>query len=347
MPAATSGVTTLTLDGDNAGANTITGEVTDNGSGQLSLNKIGSGTWVLENVACTGNTTVSGGTLRLDMTSGAATVGAATTVTVSSDATLELAGTVASLSSGADRENIVNDSSAPAGLLVSGTNQIVGVVSGSGNLVVGNGSTPAQLTATQILQNTLTIGDGSSVSIVPSGGGEDSASTAVASKSSNSAAAASSDLSSTDSSVGESDVETIQSAIDFGEISISIGEILEDRIVNDDRMAAEDPALNMALLDGRVMTELANIESAPSFGTAGSDSGTITLSGEPSGFSSGSGINFTASPARGARTVIAVVVCVGRYRRGRRDSVGLEGGLHRPSVGSTAAPRSTLNAIAI
>ena len=45
------------------------------------------------------------------------------------------------------------------------------------------------------------------------------------------------------------------------------------------------------------MTELANIESDPPSGLAGTGAGTITLTGELSGFSTGSGISFTASPA--------------------------------------------------
>ena len=41
----------------------------------------------------------------------------------------------------------------------------------SGNTTVGDGTNAASLTATQILQNTLTINAGSTVTIAPSGSG--------------------------------------------------------------------------------------------------------------------------------------------------------------------------------
>ncbi len=180
----------------------------------------------------------------------------------------------------------------------------LGAISGSGNLTVGNGSSAAQLTATQILQNSLIIGAGSTVMIVPSSSGGSSAahSSAVASSGSSSAttgsaAVASSDLSSSDSSSGNTDIGAIQSAIDSGEISNIMGEILENRIFNDDRMAAEDPALNVALLDGRVMTELANLESDSWSGSAETGPGTISLDAGPSGFDSGADADLTAGPA--------------------------------------------------
>ena len=46
-PGATSGVTTLTLNGANTGANTIRGILADNGAGQLAVTKGGSGLWIL------------------------------------------------------------------------------------------------------------------------------------------------------------------------------------------------------------------------------------------------------------------------------------------------------------
>jgi len=64
-PAATSGVTTLTLAGTNTGANTISGVLADNGAGQLALSAQG-GNWVLAGAnTFSGATTVSGGTLQV------------------------------------------------------------------------------------------------------------------------------------------------------------------------------------------------------------------------------------------------------------------------------------------
>ncbi len=102
--------------------------------------------------------TVSGGTLRFKVTSGAATVGSGVVATVSNTATLELAGSVSAFSSSdspAHRVNIANSSSAAAGLLVSGTNQQVGNIDGNGTTSVAAG---AGLTANHIIQAALVIG---------------------------------------------------------------------------------------------------------------------------------------------------------------------------------------------
>ncbi|NQW99713.1 autotransporter-associated beta strand repeat-containing protein, partial [bacterium] len=58
---------TLTLDGTSTGANTIAGVVSDNGVGVMTLNKTGTGTWILsgEN-SYTGGTTISAGKLRIN-----------------------------------------------------------------------------------------------------------------------------------------------------------------------------------------------------------------------------------------------------------------------------------------
>jgi fibronectin-binding autotransporter adhesin len=97
---------------------------------------------------------VSGGALRFNVASGAATVGTGVTATVSSSATLELAGSASALSGGANRVNVTNNSAAP-GILVSGTHQQVGNIDGSGTTQVIAGS---DLTANHIIQGALTIG---------------------------------------------------------------------------------------------------------------------------------------------------------------------------------------------
>ena len=105
---------------------------------------------------------VNAGTLRFNNTTGAATIGAGSTVKVSASAVLELAGTFSGLSStasAASRVHVVNSgslaSSPPGELLVSGTHQQVGAIDGTGDTVVNAGS---DLTANRIIQNSLVIG---------------------------------------------------------------------------------------------------------------------------------------------------------------------------------------------
>jgi len=134
----TSSPTTLTLNGSNTGANTISGVLSDNGSAQLAVAVGGTGVWVY----CGATNTYSGGT------------------TIAPGATLELAGSVATLTSSM---NIANAGT----LMICGNNQVVGTVTGSGNTAVNCGS----LTAYQIRQNSLTIGSGATVTLLASGSG--------------------------------------------------------------------------------------------------------------------------------------------------------------------------------
>jgi fibronectin-binding autotransporter adhesin len=155
-PGATSGITTLTLDGDNTGANTINGVLADNGSAQLAVTKSGSGVWILSGAnTYSGDTTVLGGTLKFNITSGTPTIATGVTATVASGATLELAGSVSALgTTGGNRVHVVNNSTS-SGVVVSGTNQVVGAIDGSGTTQVNAGS---DLTADHIIQDALTIG---------------------------------------------------------------------------------------------------------------------------------------------------------------------------------------------
>jgi autotransporter-associated beta strand protein len=155
-PAATSGITTLTLNGPNTGANMISGVLADNGAGQLAVTKDGAGLWILSGAnTYSGNTTVLGGTLKFNVTSGTPTIAAGVTATVASGATLELAGSVSALgTAGGNRVHIVNGSTA-SGIVVSGTNQVVGGIDGAGNTQVNAGS---DLTADHIIQSALLIG---------------------------------------------------------------------------------------------------------------------------------------------------------------------------------------------
>ena len=75
---ANSGLTTLTLNGANTGANTIAGVLRDNGSAKLAVSTSDGGTWRLPGPKTfTGGIGVSGGTLRLAATTGTPTIGGA------------------------------------------------------------------------------------------------------------------------------------------------------------------------------------------------------------------------------------------------------------------------------
>ncbi|HEV2971173.1 MAG TPA: autotransporter-associated beta strand repeat-containing protein [Pirellulales bacterium] len=176
-PGPTTGTTTLALNGGNTGTNTIHGVLADHGAGLLAVSKSGAGVWILSGAnTYSGGTTVTagtlefdtaptlsnnstfqinGGTLRFKATSGAASVGTGAAANVASGATLELAGSVAALASGLNRVNISNSSTSPAGVLVSGTNQVVGNIGGTGSTQVNAGSS---LTANHIVQSALLIG---------------------------------------------------------------------------------------------------------------------------------------------------------------------------------------------
>jgi autotransporter-associated beta strand protein len=130
-----------------------------NGGGTLT--KSGGGTLELAGAPSLGNNSsvnVSGGTLRLNVTpesGGSASVGTGVTATITNQATLELAGSVSALASGAHRVRIINNSSAAAGVLVTGTNQIVGNIDGAGTTQVNAGS---DLSASHIVESALIIG---------------------------------------------------------------------------------------------------------------------------------------------------------------------------------------------
>jgi autotransporter-associated beta strand protein len=98
---------------------------------------------------------ISGGKLRFNVASGSASVGTGAVALVDNNAVLELAGSVSALSSGSHGVDILNNSTADAGVLVSGTNQKVGGIDGSGTTQVNAGG---DLTANHIIQSALVIG---------------------------------------------------------------------------------------------------------------------------------------------------------------------------------------------
>jgi hypothetical protein len=112
---------------------------------------------------------VNAGRLRFS-TSSSGAVGAGVSATIAAGATLELAGTASALAAGAYRVNVTdNGLTANSVLLVTGTNQQVGNIDGTGSVNVNAG---ASLTANHINQAALIIGGASgnsgSVVIAPS-----------------------------------------------------------------------------------------------------------------------------------------------------------------------------------
>jgi hypothetical protein len=151
----------LIFDGAGSGSVTVNGAVSI-GAGQRVV-KNSPGTLVVATAPTLGagsQLQISAGTMRFNVTTGTASVGAGATATVASGATLELAGAVSALSShasAASRVTITNNGQQTAGgkLLVSGQNQQVGGINGTGDTVVNSG---ASLTADHIVQNSLVIG---------------------------------------------------------------------------------------------------------------------------------------------------------------------------------------------
>jgi hypothetical protein len=136
--------------------------------GGMTLTKAGAGTLRVNsapNLASNSALLVNAGTVRF-APSAAAIVGTGVTVNVASGATLELAGTAAALANGANRATITNNSQQSGGgsLLVSGTNQQVGPIVGTGDTIISGG---ASLTANSIVQNALVVaGSQGSIGVV-------------------------------------------------------------------------------------------------------------------------------------------------------------------------------------
>ncbi len=137
--AATSGVTTLTLNGVNTGSNAIRGALADNGAGKLAVVVGGTSRWIFSG----STSTYTGGT------------------TIGPGATLQLSGSVSALS---PSMSIANSGSL---VVASNANQTVGAITGAGTTAISSGS----LTTYQIQQSSLSIHGTSTVTLVPSGSG--------------------------------------------------------------------------------------------------------------------------------------------------------------------------------
>jgi autotransporter-associated beta strand protein len=283
--------------------------------------KSGSGTLELDGAPTLGDGSslqVNGsGILKFNITTGAATVGTGVTATVASGATLQLSGVVSALSSGSNRVNIINNGSTASGggLSVTGTNQSLGAVSSSGttnadnatvyggDTIVGDGTNAAELTATQILQNSLTINAGSTVTILPSGSGGPAVQTGASATASVVSSAASDDGSSDSggSDSGRSDPFTaIQAAIASGSISSVEGQRMENRIAAIERLARTAPGLDVSLLQSRALASLpsTSILTATDSSSLGEiASGLLTVDGSMFGSGSSGAIDAFAPSA--------------------------------------------------
>ncbi|HEX3997364.1 MAG TPA: PEP-CTERM sorting domain-containing protein, partial [Pirellulales bacterium] len=130
--------------------------------------------------------------------------------------------------------------------VITGTASASGPTTYDGDTVVSGG---ANLSASQILQNSLAINAGSTVTILPYAGGQGNAQPAATASSATSAVATSSA-----SPAETSDPFTaIQAAISSGAITSAAGQSLENRITAIENLAAADPALNASLLESRVL----------------------------------------------------------------------------------------------
>ena len=147
--------TTLTVNQSTASTYVGTIAVQSSASGHAggTLQTSGSGSLEIQGAPSLGansNIQVVAGTLRFNATSGAATVGAGVLATVSGSAMLELAGSVSALNQASGgRVDLLNNSTAAAGLHVTGSHQQVGGIDGSGTTKVEASS---DLTANHIIQ---------------------------------------------------------------------------------------------------------------------------------------------------------------------------------------------------
>ena len=254
-----------------------------------------------------GNTvTVSSGTLAFT-NSTPATVSGSVSVTVAAGATLQLAGSASALSQGSNAANITTNSgggsSSDGAVVLSGaTTQTVGIVSGqtvtsspatySGSTTVGDGTNAANLSATQILQNSLVINAGSTVTILPSGSNTQTAQPASGAAATVAAAseASGSDVSGSSSDSSVDPFTAIQAAIASGSISNATGQVLKNRIAAIERLASVDPGLNVSLLEDRVLAVLPTSAGWSSDNAAApmeSDSGLLAADESASGSSTG------------------------------------------------------------
>ena len=323
---------TLSLDGGLVLANASGNTLTINGAPTLGSSS---------------SITVNSGTLALtNNTVNSANVSGSPTASVAIGATLQLAGSSNVLSSAVNITTHGSGLTTDGALSVVGAStQTVGVISGdpvltspvttyAGNTTVGDGTNKANLTATQILQSTLTINAGSTVTIAPSGTGIPADAVATAT-------VATSDVAdgavTTDGDSSSDPFTAIQAAIASGSISSAKGEQLENRIAAIERLAAADPGLDVSLLEDRVLAALPPSSVWSSNGTApllDSGSGLLAMDSSTIGSTSDSTLGgaavfapsaaFRSSPAavpEPSTMLLAALGAVGLFFAGRRRAI--------------------------
>ncbi len=197
-------------------------------------------------------------------------------VTVAAGATLQLVGSALALSSGANSASLANDGTFQ---IVGASNQTVGVVSSlsppttdtngaaayTGETIVGDGTNPATLVVSQILQNSLVINAGSTVAILPQTVASDDANAAIA-VDSTVASAVSASVSSPKVNDEADLLATIREAASTGAISPSTEVALENRLAVIERLSASDPNLDTSFLESRILALLPTNADLPSIG---------------------------------------------------------------------------------
>ena len=137
---AVAGATVLKLDGSNTNANTVSGVISNGTATTLAVTKSGLGTWVLSGAnTYTGGTTVSAGTLRVDLTSRTGTINPLGTYTIGAGGTLNLLNT----NTATDTTLIQNTAFSGAGTITK---------TGAGYLTLHTGSSVANFTGTIDIQ---------------------------------------------------------------------------------------------------------------------------------------------------------------------------------------------------
>lgn len=290
---------TLTLSGGiNVGSNVLTfigsGNTTENGN-----LTIGAGGSIVANGT---------GVVTFSVSTGASINATNGGVSVSPGATVLLAGSTSDFSDASAPSHVLNVANNGT-LTVSGTNQVVGTVTGttssSNGAEVANGATnvgtgaSAGLTAAQIVQSSVAIGANSTLVIEPASTSMMAVSTAssAGAVASSSSSSASSDSSSAGSSDSSSDpLAVIQAAESSGEITSSTAEALDNKIAIIDQLAATDPRINVAMMDGYVLSEI------PMFSVSSDSSSTLSLDGSSIGSGSGSSLGLSSDGIVGGST---------------------------------------------
>jgi autotransporter-associated beta strand protein len=156
----------VTVDTAHSAALNISGIITGIG---MSLTKTGDGALTLAAANnLTGNTTVNGGTLIYDISSGSPVIGAGSALNIAAGATVNVESLVDPFTSGANHISVVNHGSTGFNAIGPGVYEVASISGSDGITSVGNGAT---LIAGSIWQDTLSLSGGSMVILQSTGAG--------------------------------------------------------------------------------------------------------------------------------------------------------------------------------